>query len=455
MTITTYAHQALTHEPRMGTTAVHRQTTQRTNHNLFSTNTQAETACSKPLYDLPPTKTRAETAAHLYHPKSRDHTERASHTQAETATLPLPTPLLTARRVVQSTRKVPPRSLSAPTSRGKPVDLIGEAFASRTTSKHINLLGELEEFVSARTTTSGKSQQLAPAAGGPLSLTPAMLSEYLEMRRLNPRARTRSGKSCKWSSSRTLLGSILGAVRDAPFHGSRLTMKPNDPSTRKIDRTIKKRVYAERVDFPFAATVGHVNRALDLLERAPLPPMLRLMCLVYLLLWWATAARSGDALQLQSWAIVTLRTSHGMPLRSVKFVEGKGVTLRGPYTVHTLVPRQHLLDLLMTNSEDYIFPPQFRQKIADEVLGALKKADPRIEMRSIRRGSLQALAMADVDEQTLMTFSGHKCLPTLHRYLDWGTMRGLAQTAGGEAAFAAWGQLLQKSQPAGSAYLNC
>lgn len=382
--------------------------------------------------------------------------QRAAHTQAETATLPLPTLLPpTSKRAVQSARLFPPRSLSAPMSRVKTVDLIGEAFSSRTTAKHRHLLDELEEYVSARAKTSGKSQQLAPAEAGPLSLTPAILSEYLEMRRLNPRARTRSGKSCKWSSSRTLLGSILGAVRDAPLHGSRLTMQPNDPSTRKIERTIKKHVYAERVDFPFAATAAHVDHALNLLDRAPLPPMLRLMCMVYLLLWWATAARSGDALLLQSWAILTLRTSHGLPLRSVKFVEGKGVTLRGPYTVHTLVPLQHLLDRLLTNTEDYIFPPQFRQKIANKVIEALKQADPRIEMRSIRRGSLQALAMADVNEQTLMSFSGHKCLPTLHRYLDWGTMRGQAQTAGGDAAFAAWGPLLQKSLRAGSALPNC
>ena len=342
------------------------------------------------------------------------------------------------------------RATTAPPSR-TPVDLIGEAFSSRTTRKHVALLAELEQFVSARTARTSQFPQHALAAAEPLKLSPAILAEYLEMRRLNPRGRTRSGPACKWSTQRTLLGSILGAIRDAPLHSSRLTMTPNDPSVRKIERTIDHRVYSEQTQFPFAATPAHVETALKHLDTLPLPPFLILLCKVYLLIWWATAARSGDALLLQEWAIRSLRSSHGRPIHSIKFVEGKGVKLRGPYTVHTLVPHPELLQSVLNASSGYIFPPQLRETIQTTVMAALKHADPRLEARSIRRGSLQALAMADTDEATLMVFSGHKCLHTLHRYLDWGMMRGLAQQAGGNAAFAAWAPLLRRRPCAGSA----
>ena len=348
------------------------------------------------------------------------------------------------------------RSATAPPSR-RPVDLIGEAYSSRTTRKHVTLLAELESFVSQRNEHTTRSQHHALAVAGPgnttgpLTLTPAILSDYLEMRRLNPRARTRSGSTCKWSSSRTLFGSVMGALRDAPLHSSRLVMAPNDPSTRKIERTLDHRVFSEKVDFPFAATMAHVETTLGHIDAAPLPTALRIMCKIYLLLWWATAARSGDALLLQEWGIKSMRMTHGRPVHSIKFVEGKGVKLRGPYTVHTLVPHPELLQCLLLESTGYLFPPQARKAIQDAVMSALHCTDPRLEARSIRRGALQALAMADADEETLMTFSGHKCRNTLHRYLDWGMMRGLAQSSGARAALAAWGPLLRRQPSGGSA----
>ena len=85
-----------------------------------------------------------------------------------------------------------------------------------------------------------------------------------------------------------------------------------------------------------------------------------------------------------------------------------------------------------------LFPLELRALIQKEVMNALKTTDQKYEQRSIRRGSLQVLAMAGADEPTLLSFSGHKHAPMLWRYLGWGMMRGKAQVAGAEAAIAAW-----------------
>lgn len=63
---------------------------------------------------------------------------------------------------------------------------------------------------------------------------------------------------------------------------------------------------------------------------------------------------------------------------------------------------------------------------------------PELEARSIRRGSIQSLAESGTPENVLLMFSGHKDLPMLYRYLDWGMMRGLMRNLGAEAAVAVW-----------------
>ena len=66
----------------------------------------------------------------------------------------------------------------------------------------------------------------------------------------------------------------------------------------------------------------------------------------------------------------------------------------------------------------YLFPEAHSALIDKVVMQALKAVDPRLEKKSVRRGSLQALAMAGAYEQTLLTFSGHKDDPMLWRYLN-------------------------------------
>ena len=176
-------------------------------------------------------------------------------------------------------------------------------------------------------------------------------------------------------------------------------------------------------------------------------------------LWYGTASRPFDALRVQRPLVTSHATFNGVPITSVQFVEGKSVMIRGPYTVHTLLPRLDLLNRLLTASSSastpYLFPERLWHTIDTVVLRAMKDVDPRLEKRSVRRGSLQALAMAGADEATLLTFSGHKDAPMLWRYLNWGQMRGRAQISGAAASDAAWRGLLRTFVAAGTASDRC
>jgi hypothetical protein len=148
-------------------------------------------------------------------------------------------------------------------------------------------------------------------------------------------------------------------------------------------------------------------------------------------LWWVTAARQGDALQLL-WTNVR---QQGRNL-SVKYVTGKGVNLRGtPYTVHTVLPEGWQLNRTMTQE---VIPPAMRQQTQSDFKRTLTMLDPELEVRSIRRGALQTLAAVQTPEQVLLQFSGHTNVQMLRRYLDWGMQLAVAQSQGAVAAESAW-----------------
>jgi hypothetical protein len=138
---------------------------------------------------------------------------------------------------------------------------------------------------------------------------------------------------------------------------------------------------------------------------------------------WLTAARVGCVMQLTT-RDVLLNPQGDL---TVHFRRGKGVKLRGPYTVHSKCPAkwQELLRETLAQAKDgWLFPCNSlkdRQEQGREVTAALRKVDKTLEQRSIRRGSLQAMASdAATEEATLLHFSGHTNLPMLRRYLEWG-----------------------------------
>ena len=128
-------------------------------------------------------------------------------------------------------------------------------------------------------------------------------------------------------------------------------------------------------------------------------------------LGWLTCARIGCIAQLRREDVVLHQSGNV----SVTFRRGKAVRSRGPYTVHSRVPGQWRQ--LLNNQLQHNHP--FTTSSA-QVRDALRTVDRRLEQRSLRRGALQTLARAGVEEHDLLHFSGHTTLAMLRRYLDWG-----------------------------------
>ena len=146
-----------------------------------------------------------------------------------------------------------------------------------------------------------------------------------------------------------------------------------------------------------------------------------------LALTWVTAARLGCVLQLNAGDItLTPGLSPTDSWRLVaNFRRGKGVLFRGPYSVHTLMPPEQakILRNLQAplRSDARLFPtPTQTHKAA---LTALRARNPLLEVRSLRRGALQCLALT-TPEELLLNFSGHTNVRTLRRYLGWGRVVG-------------------------------
>lgn len=142
---------------------------------------------------------------------------------------------------------------------------------------------------------------------------------------------------------------------------------------------------------------------------------------MFLTIAWRTCSRFGCAAQLRR---EDLRLEGR--LLTVTFRRGKGVTFRGPYSVHTTLTEAESQDLATYLAENKaaeernLFPSK---TIAVDTRDRMRTVDKNLTQRAVRRGALQALAAVGTDEATLMLFSGHRSVDTLRRYLDWGRVR--------------------------------
>jgi integrase len=138
-----------------------------------------------------------------------------------------------------------------------------------------------------------------------------------------------------------------------------------------------------------------------------------------LLIGWFTAARLGCILQLQRRDLTTNDETRTI---DVRFLAGKGVKARGPYTVTTpAIPQPQWTRLVKYLSERprHLFT---MDTTGAQLKVALRRGHMENEQRSIRRGALQALALAPgMTTEILMRFSGHTQERTLMRYLNFGT----------------------------------
>ena len=159
-----------------------------------------------------------------------------------------------------------------------------------------------------------------------------------------------------------------------------------------------------------------------------------------IILCWATAGRPGCVAQL---ACDDLQLHPQDRRITVTFHRGKTVGTRGgPYSVHSSSIPQAEWDILcrwIQTRRALGAKSRFSSgRKSNGVLPALRRVSAQLEQRSMRRGSLQAMAIAGATNETLREFSGHTNDVTLLRYLNWGTIGLVKSKAMAEAGAALW-----------------
>ena len=148
-----------------------------------------------------------------------------------------------------------------------------------------------------------------------------------------------------------------------------------------------------------------------------------------LLLGWYHAARAANAADLK---IEEMKIAPATDLHpgdrgyqwSVTWMRAKTSAKVGPYTTHSWISTE-IFQMLTTAMEGrqsgHIVPKGEIPAVLKQVRESLP---PGYDLRSMRRGSLTALAKAGVPLDTVMTFSGHTTVKSLLRYLRRGMHAG-------------------------------
>ena len=218
----------------------------------------------------------------------------------------------------------------------------------------------------------------------------------------------RSRKTWKWSTTLRNMAAIQGALKNLPIsHGIGPVDLALSAEWLAAIKGVGGMAKSERPKVPHEASA---NQILDAIRKESSRPVKLLTALT-----WLCCGRTGDCRQLES-ADIKFFDENGM---TVTFRKGKTVARRGPYSLHTVFPPGWKDEL---NILDETFADELKNASVSSVLAALRRVEKSLENRSIRRGSLQALAKAGVPESTLLEFSGHTSIGMLRRYLAWGAV---------------------------------
>jgi hypothetical protein len=226
--------------------------------------------------------------------------------------------------------------------------------------------------------------------------------------------------SLKWKYSTTLTfaASFLGSLRSpfvalSPERRQQLVLFTKGAVWSSFLKEISRNVIAEDVNFPRAITSGEIAALLRQSCRADVRA-----CII---LAWSLCGRVADILRLRS---AKVRVSNGTLL--AQFVEGKGVSMsQQPFSIATALgphAKEMATYVALAQEHTFLFPQPI---VTKRELKLLLNATParrgkRLELRSFRRGGLQALATAGVANETMLAFSRHTDVKRLHRYLNWG-----------------------------------
>ena len=141
---------------------------------------------------------------------------------------------------------------------------------------------------------------------------------------------------------------------------------------------------------------------------------------------WATAGRIGDVMQLARKHVWLVKRSDDSYDMHVYFARGKIVSKAGPYTTDTQVTAEVagiIRAEIAKGGQYFLFHAPStaeRERMKDRVREALRKADPAMELRSVRRGAVQHLAAHGATMAELLRYTKHSDIRMLRRYLAYG-----------------------------------
>jgi Phage integrase family len=223
----------------------------------------------------------------------------------------------------------------------------------------------------------------------------------------------RQERAWKWSTTKTKIGEVFGYLKAKGMEDEKRNRQLLD-----YEKFVANKVLEEEIDYPTPISKTQFFSILLRFRQKSKSSFREKEALLALTLMWMTTARPGCVLALMSRNVVL--DKNGV---SVLFVSGKGVRMRGrPNVVHTVLPSlgRGLLKKVLGKKQTQLFPENERGSIRREMRRLLKEENPLLELRSLRRGSLEEMAKNGVSQAILMEFSGHKRPETLMRYLRWG-----------------------------------
>ena len=257
----------------------------------------------------------------------------------------------------------------------------------------------------------------------PLPLGEALVIHYQRRQLTGAKGNTPWG----WASMHREMCNLHGALGDAPIYTDypdRVRLGES-AAWRAAMRFVRQQMQEHQPENQVAATFDQIDLAVHL--------CLDKQVSAAIMLAWMSAGRLGDITQMKRQEVEFHETEPGSQMYRVTFRvrRGKGVAMSQPYTVNTLCPprwRELLLDYLSSfkTETDRLFcrgSTKQARELSLAITRALRAADPTLTQRAMRRGALQALA-ADptVTSETIMSFSGHRSVDMLKRYLDWGRL---------------------------------
>jgi integrase len=221
-------------------------------------------------------------------------------------------------------------------------------------------------------------------------------------------------KTKKWAA-RTMLkymASTSGALSSLPLYrrGAVPFMLNHCPEWRAALLGAAKLVRKTLPKAPLGATRAQVVQAIQ--QEISLPVK------AALILAWVCAARTSDIWRLQK-RHVTINSNGSI---SLTYLETKTAKATGPRSLTTAPLPTAWLEIFRRwydQRNAWLFP---EKGLNVETRTALRRVDPRLECRSLRRGALSAMAEAGVPSSVLLEYSGHTSERMLRVYLGWGRL---------------------------------